>query len=181
MASAQRSDRRLPEAAEHLPCPVGGQAPVGHPAARLPRGAVEVEVEQVGRLLGRRRRARDEAAVAHAGRRRAHRGDGPNGYRQSPDSRIATPPRRLRFTHAARPCRAPDRDAVAGPGGGAAAARDRGHRGAHAKTRGAAGGEYDDVLDAVLERESVQSTGIGFGVAIPHGVAAVRELRWWRA
>ena len=36
---------------------------------------------------------------------------------------------------------------------------------------------YDDVLAAVLERETVQSTGIGFGVAIPHGrSAAVREL-----
>jgi PTS system nitrogen regulatory IIA component len=36
---------------------------------------------------------------------------------------------------------------------------------------------YGDVLEAVLERESVQSTGIGFGVAIPHGrCAAVREL-----
>ena len=36
---------------------------------------------------------------------------------------------------------------------------------------------YDEVLDAVLERESVQSTGIGFGVAIPHGrCASVREL-----
>jgi nitrogen PTS system EIIA component len=36
---------------------------------------------------------------------------------------------------------------------------------------------YEAVLDAVLERESVQSTGIGFGVAIPHGrCAAVREL-----
>ena len=36
---------------------------------------------------------------------------------------------------------------------------------------------YDEVLEAVLERESVQSTGIGFGVAIPHGrCAAVREL-----
>jgi len=35
----------------------------------------------------------------------------------------------------------------------------------------------DDVLAAVLERESVQSTGIGFGVAIPHGrCAAVQEL-----
>jgi mannitol/fructose-specific phosphotransferase system IIA component (Ntr-type) len=35
----------------------------------------------------------------------------------------------------------------------------------------------DDVLAAVLERESVQSTGIGFGVAIPHGrSASVREL-----
>jgi PTS system nitrogen regulatory IIA component len=40
-----------------------------------------------------------------------------------------------------------------------------------------AGAEYDAVLEAVLERESVQSTGIGFGVAIPHGrCAAVREL-----
>ena len=40
-----------------------------------------------------------------------------------------------------------------------------------------AGAGYDEVLDAVLERESVQSTGIGFGVAIPHGrCAAVREL-----
>ena len=36
---------------------------------------------------------------------------------------------------------------------------------------------YDEVLAAVLERESVQSTGIGSGVAIPHGrSAAVREL-----
>jgi PTS system nitrogen regulatory IIA component len=36
---------------------------------------------------------------------------------------------------------------------------------------------YEEVLDAVLERESVQSTGIGFGVAIPHGrCATVREL-----
>lgn len=36
---------------------------------------------------------------------------------------------------------------------------------------------YDAVLKAVLERESVQSTGIGFGVAIPHGrCAAVPEL-----
>jgi len=40
-----------------------------------------------------------------------------------------------------------------------------------------ANAEYNDVLAAVLERESVQSTGIGFGVAIPHGrSAAVREL-----
>jgi PTS system nitrogen regulatory IIA component len=36
---------------------------------------------------------------------------------------------------------------------------------------------YEDVLEAVLERESVQSTGIGFGVAIPHGrCAALREV-----
>jgi mannitol/fructose-specific phosphotransferase system IIA component (Ntr-type) len=40
-----------------------------------------------------------------------------------------------------------------------------------------ANAEYNDVLAAVLERESVQSTGIGFGVAIPHGrCAAVHEL-----
>lgn len=32
-----------------------------------------------------------------------------------------------------------------------------------------AGGEFDDVLAAVEERETVLSTGIGFGVAIPHG------------
>ncbi len=37
--------------------------------------------------------------------------------------------------------------------------------------------QYDQVVEAVLDRESVQSTGIGFGVAIPHGrCAAVREL-----
>jgi nitrogen PTS system EIIA component len=37
--------------------------------------------------------------------------------------------------------------------------------------------EYEQVLGAVLERESVLSTGIGFGVAIPHArSAAVREL-----
>ena len=40
-----------------------------------------------------------------------------------------------------------------------------------------AGAAYDEVLGAVLERESVLSTGIGFGVAIPHArSAAVREL-----
>jgi PTS system nitrogen regulatory IIA component len=40
-----------------------------------------------------------------------------------------------------------------------------------------AGAGYDEVLAAVLERESVLSTGIGFGVAIPHArSAAVREL-----
>lgn len=32
-----------------------------------------------------------------------------------------------------------------------------------------AGGDFDDVLAAVQERETVLSTGIGFGVAIPHG------------
>ena len=32
-----------------------------------------------------------------------------------------------------------------------------------------AGGDYEDVLAAVEERERVLSTGIGFGVAIPHG------------
>ncbi len=40
-----------------------------------------------------------------------------------------------------------------------------------------AGARYDEVLGAVMERESVLSTGIGFGVAIPHArSAAVREL-----
>jgi mannitol/fructose-specific phosphotransferase system IIA component (Ntr-type) len=39
------------------------------------------------------------------------------------------------------------------------------------------GGAYDEVLDAIEERESVLSTGIGFGVAIPHArSSAVREL-----
>jgi len=42
---------------------------------------------------------------------------------------------------------------------------------------GVAGASPDEVLSAVMERESVQSTGIGFGVAIPHGrCGAVREL-----
>lgn len=42
---------------------------------------------------------------------------------------------------------------------------------------GLAGAGHEEVLDAVMERESVQSTGIGFGVAIPHGrCGAVREL-----
>jgi PTS system nitrogen regulatory IIA component len=42
---------------------------------------------------------------------------------------------------------------------------------------GVAGASPDEVLGAVMERESVQSTGIGFGVAIPHGrCGAVREL-----
>lgn len=31
------------------------------------------------------------------------------------------------------------------------------------------GGQYEDILRAVEEREAVLSTGIGFGVAIPHG------------
>jgi mannitol/fructose-specific phosphotransferase system IIA component (Ntr-type) len=31
------------------------------------------------------------------------------------------------------------------------------------------GGVYEDVLQAIEERERVLSTGIGFGVAIPHG------------
>ena len=40
-----------------------------------------------------------------------------------------------------------------------------------------AGAGYEEVLGAVLERESVLSTGIGFGVAIPHArSAAVREV-----
>ncbi len=40
-----------------------------------------------------------------------------------------------------------------------------------------AGGSYQDVLGAVEERERVMSTGIGLGVAIPHGRSpTVREL-----
>lgn len=40
------------------------------------------------------------------------------------------------------------------------------------------GDEQDEILRAVRERESVLSTGIGHGVAIPHGKsAAVSELR----
>jgi mannitol/fructose-specific phosphotransferase system IIA component (Ntr-type) len=39
------------------------------------------------------------------------------------------------------------------------------------------GGDRDEIRAAVEERESVLSTGIGFGVAIPHGRAAsVHEL-----
>jgi nitrogen PTS system EIIA component len=39
------------------------------------------------------------------------------------------------------------------------------------------GGGFDEVRSAVEERESVLSTGIGFGVAIPHARSAgVREL-----
>ncbi len=39
------------------------------------------------------------------------------------------------------------------------------------------GGSYNEVLGAVEEREAVLSTGIGFGVAIPHArSSAVREL-----
>jgi PTS system nitrogen regulatory IIA component len=39
------------------------------------------------------------------------------------------------------------------------------------------GGEYVQVLQAIEERESVLSTGIGFGVAIPHArSSAVPEL-----
>lgn len=39
-------------------------------------------------------------------------------------------------------------------------------------------GDREDVLRAVREREAVLSTGIGHGVAIPHGKsAAVNELR----
>jgi nitrogen PTS system EIIA component len=39
------------------------------------------------------------------------------------------------------------------------------------------GGSFDEVLEAVLEREAVLSTGIGFGVAIPHARSAgVRDL-----
>jgi fructose-specific phosphotransferase system IIA component len=40
------------------------------------------------------------------------------------------------------------------------------------------GNEQEEILRAVRERESVLSTGIGHGVAIPHGKsAAVSELR----
>jgi mannitol/fructose-specific phosphotransferase system IIA component (Ntr-type) len=40
------------------------------------------------------------------------------------------------------------------------------------------GGEYEDILRAVEEREAVLSTGIGHGVAIPHGkTGTIRELR----
>ena len=35
-----------------------------------------------------------------------------------------------------------------------------------------AGGTFEEVLGAVLEREAVLSTGIGFGVAIPHARSA---------
>jgi PTS system nitrogen regulatory IIA component len=39
------------------------------------------------------------------------------------------------------------------------------------------GGSYDEVLEAVQEREAVLSTGIGFGVAIPHArSSAVSQL-----
>ena len=39
------------------------------------------------------------------------------------------------------------------------------------------GGRLDEVLRAIDERESVLSTGVGFGVAIPHArSSAVREL-----
>jgi mannitol/fructose-specific phosphotransferase system IIA component (Ntr-type) len=39
------------------------------------------------------------------------------------------------------------------------------------------GGAFAEVLGSVEEREAVQSTGIGFGVAIPHARStAVREL-----
>lgn len=39
------------------------------------------------------------------------------------------------------------------------------------------GGNFDEVLGAVEEREAVLSTGIGFGVAIPHArTPQVREL-----
>jgi mannitol/fructose-specific phosphotransferase system IIA component (Ntr-type) len=40
------------------------------------------------------------------------------------------------------------------------------------------GRDQDDILRAVREREAVLSTGIGYGVAIPHGKSAVvPELR----
>ena len=39
------------------------------------------------------------------------------------------------------------------------------------------------VLDAVLEREATRTTGIGNGLAIPHGFSAVGEapVRWIEA
>lgn len=44
-------------------------------------------------------------------------------------------------------------------------------------TAGSTPEEREQVLQAVLERESVLSTGIGYGVAIPHGKSpAVQEL-----
>jgi PTS system nitrogen regulatory IIA component len=40
-----------------------------------------------------------------------------------------------------------------------------------------AGGDPEEILAAVLERESVLSTGIGYGIAIPHAKASsVRDL-----
>jgi mannitol/fructose-specific phosphotransferase system IIA component (Ntr-type) len=40
------------------------------------------------------------------------------------------------------------------------------------------GQDVEDLLEAVREREAVLSTGIGYGVAIPHGRSArLRELR----
>ena len=45
----------------------------------------------------------------------------------------------------------------------------------HLVARG--GGDFDQVLGAIEERESVLTTGIGFGVAIPHARSdAVKEL-----
>jgi len=42
---------------------------------------------------------------------------------------------------------------------------------------GGPGPDADDLLEAVREREAVLSTGIGYGVAIPHGRSArLREL-----
>ena len=48
----------------------------------------------------------------------------------------------------------------------------------HVVSNAKRGDEQDEILRAVRERESVLSTGIGHGVAIPHGKsAAVSELR----
>ena len=45
------------------------------------------------------------------------------------------------------------------------------------KLLGHTGGQLEEVLRAIEERESVLSTGVGFGVAIPHArSSAVREL-----
>jgi mannitol/fructose-specific phosphotransferase system IIA component (Ntr-type) len=46
-----------------------------------------------------------------------------------------------------------------------------------ASTNGGTGERAQDVLEAVLERESVLSTGVGFGVAIPHAQTdAIEQL-----
>ena len=47
----------------------------------------------------------------------------------------------------------------------------------HLATDGS-GGQFDDILRAVQAREAVLSTGIGYGVAIPHGKSpTLPELR----
>ena len=37
----------------------------------------------------------------------------------------------------------------------------------------AADGHRKEILRSVLEREEIQSTGIGYGIAIPHGKAQI--------